>query len=183
MPQMNTFRTLTAQDSLSQRLSGYANLRVSLGRDSQSVYTDCMQTKTLLLIGLFLQYCLFAGVVLSNDVIASKLVYTGIEFVGLFFMVWSSYYLNLGLFRITPGKKLITDGPFRYIRHPVSFGMILICGALLLDTPSPLNALLVAVFIGVTLVQITKEESLLSKQFASYRNYMEKSFRLIPFLY
>ena len=86
---------------------------------------------------------------------------------------------------IQEGHKLITSGPYRFIRHPVYLGNIfIILGiALALKTRFGLIAILLF-FIPAILYRVAAEEKLLYDEFGKeYLTYMEKTKKLIPYLY
>ena len=84
--------------------------------------------------------------------------------------------------RIEPGHRLITDGPYRRIRHPAYTGMVLIFVgiALALGTWSGAAAAL-AIMLAATMYRIAVEEEVLVASFGDeYRDYMRSTWRLFP---
>jgi protein-S-isoprenylcysteine O-methyltransferase Ste14 len=84
--------------------------------------------------------------------------------------------------RIEPGHRLITDGPYRRIRHPAYAGMVLIFVgiALALGTWAGAAAAL-AIMLAATAYRMTVEEEVLVASFGDeYRDYMRSTWRLFP---
>jgi protein-S-isoprenylcysteine O-methyltransferase Ste14 len=84
-------------------------------------------------------------------------------------------------FAVIEKQVLITSGIYRYVRHPIYAGDLLLLTGLQLA----LNCWLVvcvAVPLIVVLKQTSKEEALLLKFFPGYEEYRQRSKRLIPFL-
>ena len=84
--------------------------------------------------------------------------------------------------RIESGHRLITDGPYRRIRHPAYTGMVLIFVgiALALGTWAGAAAAL-AIMLAATMYRITVEEEVLVASFGDeYRDYMRSTWRLFP---
>ena len=76
---------------------------------------------------------------------------------------------------------LITDGPFRYVRHPIyALSMLLmICSAIVVPTPP----MLVVASAHIVLMQIkarNEEHHLLTVHGVSYRRYLERTGRFFP---
>lgn len=81
--------------------------------------------------------------------------------------------------------RLVTDGPFRRIRHPsyASLGAIALGTALAVRSPSAVIATLV-IWLPVILLRIHQEEAALSRRLGTaYREYAERTWRLVPGVY
>ena len=78
-------------------------------------------------------------------------------------------------------EELITDGPFRYVRHPIySLSMLLmICSAIIVPTV-PMLVVAVA-HLGLTLFKARNEERhLLTVHGEAYRRYLARTGRFLP---
>jgi protein-S-isoprenylcysteine O-methyltransferase Ste14 len=87
--------------------------------------------------------------------------------------------------RFLKDQTLVTDGPYRWIRHPIYTAFLLILSAPLLLSANWLVGLL---WIGSTAFEVASrirfEEALLSEQFGEdYDAYMTGTGRLLPRLY
>jgi protein-S-isoprenylcysteine O-methyltransferase Ste14 len=83
----------------------------------------------------------------------------------------------------SPGQKIVTSGLYKRIRHPMYLGTIL----LFVSMPLIVSANWAWIFsvlsvIGI-IVRIQKEEAFLSSEFAGYKEYAEKTWRLLPHIY
>ena len=84
--------------------------------------------------------------------------------------------------RMLKGQILITNGPYRVIRHPIYTAFILILGSTLLISDNGLVGLL---WIGMTVLEIVSrirfEEGLMLEYFGDqYREYMKNTGMLLP---
>jgi protein-S-isoprenylcysteine O-methyltransferase Ste14 len=85
---------------------------------------------------------------------------------------------------IQDDHKLVTDGPYRYMRHPRYLGIILFTTGISLVFRSWLALLLVAALTLVLIWRIRQEEALMHQEFGTdWDSYCRKSWRLIPFVY
>ncbi len=79
--------------------------------------------------------------------------------------------------------RLVKQGPYKYVRHPIYLANILLCAGYSLASCS----LWVLAFSGYgafkMLRAMEEEESYLSKTFPGYETYQAKTSRLIPFIY
>ena len=81
--------------------------------------------------------------------------------------------------------RLITHGIYRFVRHPIYLGVLLICSvALPVYSSSAWGFLILSLLIPIVLGRISMEEGLLTEHFGeAYREYKSSTRKLIPFLY
>lgn len=109
-----------------------------------------------------------------------------IEITGIALGMWAFIMMGWRNLTITPLVKqeatLVTEGPYRMIRHPMYSAALLIIWPLIIDQYS-LFRFIVGMILTVDLViKMFYEESLLRKHFAGYDLYMRDTYRLIPFI-
>ncbi len=89
-----------------------------------------------------------------------------------------------GLVAIQPGHTLVTDGPYRFIRHPSYLGLLINTLGWALAFRSVIGLLLAALNLVPLIARIHAEEALLQSQFgAAYDRYRGNTYRLVPGLY
>ena len=95
--------------------------------------------------------------------------------------------LTLGRFfsrtvRIEQGHRLVTSGPFRWIRHPAYTGMLIMYASILLALGTWVGAVLIFVLLLLaTLYRIKVEEQVLVETFGDeYRAYRQRTASLFP---
>ncbi len=89
-----------------------------------------------------------------------------------------------GTIVIKKDHKLITSGLYRITRNPIYLGGIFVLIGIAVYTPSFLGLITSFSIIPIVLIRINLEEKLLKEQFdGEYSEYMEKTKRLIPFIY
>lgn len=81
--------------------------------------------------------------------------------------------------------RLITHGLYRYCRHPIYLGVIIVvCFGVPIYSSSLYGFLILSLLIPIFLNRIRIEERLLIEQFGSqYEEYRKTTSKLIPFLY
>jgi protein-S-isoprenylcysteine O-methyltransferase Ste14 len=100
-------------------------------------------------------------------------------------MHWSEAHLGR-LFsvqaEIQQGHRLVTDGPFRHLRHPRYAGVLLFLSGIALVFRSWLALALVVPVLAVLLWRIADEEALLRETFGpEWDAYAGRTRRLLPF--
>jgi protein-S-isoprenylcysteine O-methyltransferase Ste14 len=98
--------------------------------------------------------------------------------------IWPVFVLGprfSGLVAIQPGHTLVTDGPYRLIRHPSYLGLLVSSLGWGLAFRSVVGVLLAAFLIRPLVARIRAEESLLRSEFgAEYEAYRARTWGLLP---
>jgi len=125
------------------------------------------------LLGLPLQlpsnvYLRFAGVVLT--------------LMGYFLFIWS--VIVRGRFSVSwampEDQKLVTGGPYRYVRHPSYFGYFLMFAGFFLLLSNMFTVFPLFAILGYYKVTVDEEELLVKRFGDAYREYQKKTGRFIP---
>jgi len=77
-------------------------------------------------------------------------------------------------------SKIVTSGPYRFIRHPVYASNLLLLVALTLASGSSLLLLNLAILITYYVPTIASEEAAIAGEHAGYREYMGRTGRIFP---
>jgi protein-S-isoprenylcysteine O-methyltransferase Ste14 len=83
----------------------------------------------------------------------------------------------------TEGQSLITNGLYRFIRHPLYLATILQAVGSELMLCSFWAWIFIAIGIYAVLLRIRKEELFLCREFSAYREYMSKTRKLVPWIF
>jgi protein-S-isoprenylcysteine O-methyltransferase Ste14 len=89
-----------------------------------------------------------------------------------------------GILEIRQGHTLITNGPYRLVRHPMYTAILLVgIGVSLLSANWLVAISYLGIFSGIILVRVPSEEGMMIEQFGdTYRSYMRRTGRLFPLL-
>ena len=109
----------------------------------------------------------------------------GIALIGFVLLQWSQVTLGKSWSdtpRMMKDQRLITDGPYHFIRNPIYTAFIFILGSTLLISS---NWFIGLAWIGMTILEVISridfEESLMLEYFGEqYQEYMKKTGRLLP---
>ncbi len=114
---------------------------------------------------------------------AGVLVYV----LGLGWVYWA--FLTLGTqhsaqVTVQPGHKLVTSGPYRWLRHPMYLGLIAFPLGVGLVFGSPVAVALPLLMVGVFVWRIRDEEQLMRREFGEqWEAYCRHTWRLVPYVY
>jgi protein-S-isoprenylcysteine O-methyltransferase Ste14 len=91
------------------------------------------------------------------------------------------YTVRLG---VQAGHRVITDGPYRFVRHPGYLAHMLCMAGISLALGSLFALGLTILMLTLLPWRIRHEEQMLTVEFGEeYRSYIERTKRLIPFIY
>lgn len=104
-----------------------------------------------------------------------------------FLAFWAMAAMKLGNFNVVPYPVeqgvLVTAGPYKVIRHPMYTSIFIFALALLAGQFDYIKLAISCALIGGLVVKMLFEESLLVKHFTGYKAYMQKTKRVIPFVW
>lgn len=130
------------------------------------------------------------GVVVLPDAVAVAVEMLALAMTLLGVLVRAAAIWTLGRFftvrvMLHQDQRLITDGPYRWVRHPSYTGGALIFFGLALASLDVLTLIVVALALGGSFAyRIAVEERALRRRFgAAYEAYARTTWRLIPFVY
>jgi protein-S-isoprenylcysteine O-methyltransferase Ste14 len=93
---------------------------------------------------------------------------------------WAVLYLgrSFGVFVVV--RKVVLDGPYQWVRHPIYLGYVCMLAGLVLVNFSAAYFILVPIHFGLLLYRAHLEEVRLSEHSAEYREYMKRAGFIFP---
>jgi protein-S-isoprenylcysteine O-methyltransferase Ste14 len=101
---------------------------------------------------------------------------------GMAYSIWALLYLRRSFSILPEARRLVTHGPYALSRHPLYLGEAVAALGLLATSAGLTAVLLAAAALGVQLVRMRWEESVLSGEFPEYAAYARRVPRYLPFL-
>ena len=96
-------------------------------------------------------------------------------------------YNKIGNFNIVPEVKsdarLITGGPYRYIRHPMYTALLLVMAGIAVYNAHLINYLGLLLVTVAVFLKANKEERYLRERFPRYTDYAVNTWRFLPYIY
>lgn len=142
-------------------------------------------TVPLLIVGPPWEYAHFSGPIPRDGALAwvgLAAFATGIALqAAAMWALAGSYTVWLG---VRPGQRLVTSGPYRFVRHPGYLSYILSLTGIGLALGSLIALALAVLVVPFLMWRIGTEERMLLAEFGDrYRDYMRRAKRLLPFVY
>jgi protein-S-isoprenylcysteine O-methyltransferase Ste14 len=102
---------------------------------------------------------------------------------GVGFSIFALLHLGRSFSLMAEARRLVTDGPYASIRHPLYLGEAASMLGLTLQYLSPLALTVLAIQFGLQLMRMKNEEQVLASLFDEYEAYHMRTARLLPGLY
>jgi len=117
-----------------------------------------------------------AGLLISSISLA-------LTFGGVCFSIFALAHLGRSFSLMPEARRLVTDGPYAMIRHPLYLGEAVSTVGLMLQYLSLPGIAIVALQLAFQLQRIKNEEAVLGSLFPEYESYRQHTARLVPGLY
>jgi len=102
---------------------------------------------------------------------------------GIILGFFTLFYNRPGNFNVRPkykeNSKLITDGPYRFSRHPIYLSLLISCTGLLIMQSSLWKWGFLILLFWVLNIKAAMEENIMKQHFPDYENYINNSRRWI----
>ncbi len=102
---------------------------------------------------------------------------------GSAFTAYAIFYLGRSISLVAEARRLVTGGPYRYVRHPLYLGEEAAIAGAVLQHVSPITVLLFAVQIAFQFYRMSWEEKVLAATFPDYAEYSRRTWRILPWIY
>lgn len=135
----------------------------------------------------FLQFSMLGLLIYTGPLMPSNIWSIIMILAGAFVGLWAIYTIRLGNLSIMPyvkeGGTMIAKGPYKYVRHPMYTGLILIAWALVIEHFTVGRAIFALLLTIALIVKLHIEETYLKKAFGLYSEYTKITRKLFPFIY
>jgi protein-S-isoprenylcysteine O-methyltransferase Ste14 len=109
-----------------------------------------------------------------------------IQIVSISFMIWARYTFGFRSFHATANAtkgKLITTGPYHFLRHPIYAALIYFFWASVISYPYLETIIAVFCITAGLFIRMILEEKFLMIAYDDYAAYAKRTKRIIPFLF
>jgi protein-S-isoprenylcysteine O-methyltransferase Ste14 len=102
---------------------------------------------------------------------------------GTVFALYAVLVLGRSVSMVPQARRLVTSGPYAFVRHPVYLGEIVLMIGIALQFLSVWALVLLALQLACQFLRMSNEERVLLAAFPDYADYMARTARLVPGVY
>lgn len=133
------------------------------------------------------QFAAIGAILLTGPWLAQPWALLALQLAGLALAAWAILSMGIGNFGASPlplaQGRMVQHGPYAIIRHPMYTSLLLFTLPLVLSAPSPLRIFFWLALLVDLVLKLQYEEGLLRNKFVEYPVYMQRTRRLLPFIY
>ena len=122
----------------------------------------------------------------TDSLLGTGPVSLGLQAAAILLMLWARWTFGLRSFHFSANPtegRLVTTGPYRYLRHPIYVAILVSLGVAIACHPSRSSVLAGLAAAAATFTRMLSEEKLLRERYPEYADYARRAKRLVPFLY
>lgn len=122
----------------------------------------------------------------KSYILSKNPITIAIQICSVALMIWARVTFGLRSFHAaanTTKGKLVTTGPYRWLRHPIYAAIIYFSWASVISYPFLETILAVCLISGGLFLRMVLEEKSLVLTYDNYKEYSKHSKRLIPFIF
>ena len=144
-----------------------------------------MSSRTISVFATVILVVAAAALVVRGAILGTGPVSICLQLLGLALVLWARITFGMRSFHYAANPtqgRLVTHGPYGYVRNPIYAGAWLIIWSGVAVHWSTWNAVLAGIVAVTLLIKIGCEEQLLRQAYPEYEDYSRKTARLIPFV-
>lgn len=133
------------------------------------------------------QFACMGAILVSGPWFARNEWFFTLELSGGLLGLWAILSMKLQNMNVFPevraGSRLVTNGPYQWIRHPMYTALLMIMLALVCESFSYWRGFWWLLLTADLVVKISYEERLLGEAFDDYEAYRLRTWRLVPWIF
>ncbi len=121
----------------------------------------------------------------NHSILSDNPILIIIQILAFGLMIWARMTFGFKSFHASANtykEKLVTNGPYKWLRHPIYAAVIYFFLTCIISFPNTETVVAVALIVLSTIVRMLLEEKSLMENFEEYASYSKRTKRLIPFV-
>jgi len=127
------------------------------------------------------------AILVSGPWVAGNGWFLTLELSGILLVVWAIFTMRITKVNVFPEvrttSRLVTNGPYRWIRHPMYTAGLMILLALVCESFSYWRGFWWVLLAADLVAKLRYEEKLLGEVFDDYEAYRLRTWRLVPWIF
>jgi protein-S-isoprenylcysteine O-methyltransferase Ste14 len=136
--------------------------------------------------GLIVAVCGMLYLLRTNCLLSTNYIGIGIQVLAAGLMIWARLTFGMRSFHAvanTTEGGLVTNGPYKFFRHPIYASIIYFVWAAVLSYPRIDTAVAGVLVCAGLITRMLLEETFLRVTYRDYENYSRRTKRIIPFIF
>ncbi len=145
-----------------------------------------MNLKSSSKVGYIIAVLSLVVLVIRRSIIANGTAGILAQILAVLLMIWARFTFGRRSFYVSANPtegKLMTSGPYHYLRHPIYAAVLYFIWAGILSHISLINVLIGLAVTAGLIIRIFAEEHLVAEKYPEYAEYKIGTKRIIPFLW
>jgi protein-S-isoprenylcysteine O-methyltransferase Ste14 len=135
----------------------------------------------------FIQFGAISILLFTGPIFANNIILLMIEILGIFVAIWATFSMQTNNLSIFPKLKVnavfVNHGPYKIIRHPMYLSIFIALIPLIIEKFTWFRLILFIVISIDLLFKLRYEERILKDAFPEYSLYIDKTYKLFPYLF
>jgi protein-S-isoprenylcysteine O-methyltransferase Ste14 len=147
--------------------------------------TVSMSLKLASIVGLVVLVAALIALMVGHALIGESPIPIGVQVLSFSLMVWARVTFGARSFHATANPTeggVVTSGPYRFVRHPIYAAALYFIWAGVLSHISIINLILGVCAVAGAGLRMAAEEKLLVERYSEYKEYANRTKRIIPFV-
>ena len=132
------------------------------------------------------QFICLIAIAVTGEIIPKNKIYLLLTVLLFIPVIWAAILMRrkINVFPdLRSGAEMLTQGIYRYIRHPMYLSVLGVSLILVINDFSLMRFIIWIILTADLILKMNYEEKLLSATFKNYSEYKNQTKRLIPFIY